>query len=168
VAAGSFRQDLYYRLNVFPIEVPCLRERPDDIPLLLEYFIHRFALRVGKKIRSIPNETIDLFRKYDWPGNIRELQNVVERAVLLCETDSFVLDEKWLKREPRKASIPAPAAALVPTLVEHERELIENALADCRGRISGPAGAASKLGIPRQTLDARISSLGINKHRFKS
>lgn len=171
VAAGSFRQDLYYRLNVFPIEVPALRERGDDIPLLLEYFIHRFARKNGKKIRSISHETIELFRNYDWPGNIRELQNVVERAVLLCETEAFVLDEKWLKREPRKAAVAASAAsgsaALVPTLVEHERELIEKALAECRGRVSGPLGAAAKLGLPRQTLDARIASLGINKHRFK-
>lgn len=171
VAAGSFRQDLYYRLNVFPIEVPALRERGDDIPLLLEYFIHRFARKNGKQDRSISHETIELFRNYDWPGNIRELQNVVERAVLLCETEAFVLDEKWLKREPRKAAVAASAAsgsaALVPTLVEHERELIEQALAECRGRVSGPMGAAAKLGLPRQTLDARIASLGINKHRFK-
>ncbi len=166
VMAGSFRQDLYYRLNVFPIEVPSLRERPDDIPLLLEYFIHRFAQKAGKTIRSVSNETVNLFRGYDWPGNIRELQNVVERGVLLCETETFVLDEKWLKREPHRS--PAPATALVPTLVEHERALIENALAECRGRVSGPAGAAAMLGIPRQTLDARIASLGINKHRFRS
>lgn len=165
VASGSFRHDLYYRLNVFPIEVPSLRERRDDIPLLLEYFIHRFARKAGKKIQRIPNETIDLFRNYDWPGNIRELQNVVERGVLLCETEAFSFDEKWLKREHRKAS--AAGIALVSTLVEHERELIENALTECRGRVSGPSGAAAKLGIPRQTLDARITSLGINKHRFK-
>ena len=166
VASGSFRHDLYYRLNVFPIEVPSLRERTDDIPLLLEYFIHRFAQKAGKKIRRISNQTIELFRNYDWPGNIRELQNVVERGVLLCESEAFVLDEKWLKREPRETSI--TGAALVPTLVEHERQLIENALRDCRGRVSGPSGAAVKLGIPRQTLDARIASLGIDKHRFKS
>jgi formate hydrogenlyase transcriptional activator len=166
VACGSFRQDLYYRLNVFPVDVPSLRERRDDIPLLLEYFIHRFAQKAGKKIRSISNQTVELFRNYDWPGNIRELQNVVERGVLLCETDAFVLDDKWLRPERRKPS--NPATALVPTLVEHERELIENALAECRGRISGPDGAAVKLGIPRQTLDARIASLGINKYRFKS
>jgi formate hydrogenlyase transcriptional activator len=166
VASGGFRRDLYYRLNVFPIEVPSLRERPDDIPLLLEYFIHRFAQKTGKRIRSISNETIDLFRNYHWPGNIRELQNVVERGVLLCETEAFVVDEKWLKPEPRKVS--APVAALAPTLVEHERKLIENALAECSGRVSGPSGAAARLGMPRQTLDARIASLGINKYRFKS
>jgi formate hydrogenlyase transcriptional activator len=166
VASGGFRQDLYYRLNVFPIEVPSLRERPDDIPLLLEYFIHRFARKAGKKIRSVSNETIDLFRNYHWPGNIRELQNVVERGVLLCETEAFVVDEKWLKPEPRNVSL--PVSALVPALVGHERELIENALAECRGRVSGPSGAAARLGIPRQTLDARIASLGINKHSFKS
>jgi formate hydrogenlyase transcriptional activator len=166
VASGGFRKDLYYRLNVFPIEVPSLRERPDDIPLLLDYFIHRFAQKSGKKIRFISNETIELFRKYEWPGNIRELQNVVERGVLLCETDAFVFDEKWLRREPQNPAI--SGMALVPTLVEHERELIESALAECGGRISGPAGAAAKLRIPRQTLDARIASLGINKYRFKS
>ena len=166
VATGSFRQDLFYRLNVFPIEVPSLRERTDDIPLLLEYFIHRFAQKAGKKIRRISTETVELFRNYDWPGNIRELQNVVERAVLLCETDAFVIDEKWLRREPRRTA--SSVAALVPTLAEQERALIENALSESSGRISGPSGAAVKLGIPRQTLDARIASLGINKHRFKT
>jgi formate hydrogenlyase transcriptional activator len=166
IASGHFRQDLYYRLNVFPIELPSLRERSDDIPLLLEYFIHLFARKAGKRIRTIPDETIELFRNYDWPGNIRELQNVIERGVLLCESETFVLDDKWLRREPHRT--PAAGAALVPTLVEHERKLIENALAECRGRVSGPAGAAVRLGIPRQTLDARIASLGIDKHRFRN
>ena len=166
VAAGSFRQELYYRLNVFPIEMPSLRERVDDIPLLLEYFIHRFAQKTGKKIRSISKGTLGLFQDYEWPGNIRELQNVVERGVLLCESETFSVDETWLRREPQR--MPAAVVPLVATLDGQEREMIEVALKACSGRVSGPSGAAARLRIPRQTLDARIASLGINKYRFKS
>jgi formate hydrogenlyase transcriptional activator len=166
VAAGSFRQDLYYRLNVFPIHVPSLRERADDIPLLLEYFIELFARKAGKKILSVSKDTLKLFQSYDWPGNIRELQNVVERGVLLCEDDTFSVDATWLRRESTNTA--RAAVPLAATLVEHERELIETALADSRGRIAGPTGAAAKLGMPRTTLEARIASLGINKHRFRA
>jgi formate hydrogenlyase transcriptional activator len=165
ISAGTFRQDLYYRLNVFPIHVPSLRERAADIPLLLEYFIQRFSQKAGKKILRVSKETIRRFQVYDWPGNIRELQNVVERGILLCEGETFDVDETWLRRQsprPHTATVPLAAA-----LVEHEKELIESALAACRGRVSGPGGAAAKLGIPRQTLDARIASLRINKYRFK-
>jgi formate hydrogenlyase transcriptional activator len=166
VDAGTFRQDLFYRLNVFPIHLPSLRERVDDIPLLVEYFIDRYAKKAGKNFSNITNQTLQLFQAYDWPGNIRELQNVIERAVILCDGEIFSVDEAWLKRASSPVS--EPAAPLVTTLVERERQMIETALAQCQGRVSGANGAARKLGIPRQTLDARIASLGIDKHRFKS
>jgi formate hydrogenlyase transcriptional activator len=165
VAAGTFREDLFYRLNVFPIQIPSLRERVDDIPLLVEYMIERYAKKVGKKIRNIREETLALFQAYDWPGNVRELQNVIERAVVLCDSETFSVDETWLKREGQR---PGPAVPLVGTLVGREKEMIEAALAACHGRIAGPAGAAAKLGIPRQTLESKIKALGIDKHRFKA
>jgi formate hydrogenlyase transcriptional activator len=166
VAAGTFRQDLFYRLNVFPIQMPSLRERMDDIHLLVEYFIERYGKTAGKKFRNINKKTVELFQAYDWPGNVRELQNVIERAVILCDGDTFSIDETWLKRESPQAS--GPTVSFVATLVEREKEIIETALAACRGRIAGPLGAASKLGIPRQTLESKIKSLGIDKQRFKA
>ena len=166
VDAGTFRQDLFYRLNVFPIHLPSLLERSDDIPILVEYLIDRYAKKAGKRFRDVTSETLDLFQAYEWPGNIRELQNVIERAVVLCDGETFSIDDTWLKRESPPVS--GAVAPLVPMLVEHEKETIETALAQCQGRVSGPSGAAHKLGIPRQTLDARIRSLGINKHRFKT
>src|SRR6266571_4079383 len=166
VAASTFRQDLWYRLNVFPIQLPALRERVDDIPLLVEYLIERYATRAGKKIRTINKRTLALFQSYDWPGNIRELQNVIERAVILCESDTFTVEERWLQREAPPRS--GPVVPLVVARAEHERALIEAALSECRGRVSGPAGAAAKLGLPRQTLESKIKALGIDTQRFKS
>ena len=170
VAAGTFREDLFYRLNVFPIQIPSLRERVDDIPLLVEYLIERYAKKAGKRIRNIQRKALDLFQAYDWPGNVRELQNVVERAVLLCEGDTFSVEDAWLKqntrRETRAAGI--PARGLGKLEADQERQLIEAALAASSGRISGPSGAAAKLGIPRQTLESKIVSLGINKSKFQT
>ena len=166
VAAGSFRQDLFYRLNVFPIQIPSLRERVDDIPLLVEYLIERYAKKAGKKIRNIRKQTLELFQAYDWPGNIRELQNVIERAVILCDGEIFSVDETWLKGEQDRKT--GPAVPLAASIAEREREMIEAALVQSRGQVSGPTGAAVKLGIPRQTLDSKIKSLGIDKHRFTS
>ncbi|HEX3704196.1 MAG TPA: sigma 54-interacting transcriptional regulator [Vicinamibacterales bacterium] len=173
VAGGTFRQDLFYRLNVFPIRVPSLRERADDIPLLVEYLIERYATKAGKRIRRISRSTLTLFQAYDWPGNIRELQNVIERAVILCDGDTFSVDETWLTRDSRAAA--GPSISIGTSLPQHqhlqsetERQMIEAALAVTRGRIAGAKGAAAKLGIPRQTLDSKISALGIDKHRFKS
>jgi formate hydrogenlyase transcriptional activator len=166
MAAGTFRQDLFYRLNVFPIQVPSLRERVDDIPLLVTYMIERYAKKAGKKIRHIQKETLKLFQAYDWPGNIRELQNVIERAVVLCDSETFSVDETWLKPEGQRLS--GSVVPLGATLAEHEKEIIEAALADCGGRVSGPTGAAAKLGLPRQTLESKITALGINKNRFKT
>jgi formate hydrogenlyase transcriptional activator len=166
MAAGTFRQDLFYRLNVFPIQVPPLRERIDDIPLLVTYLIERYAKKAGKKIRNIQKETLELFQAYDWPGNIRELQNVIQRAIVLCESETFSVDETWLKRENHRLS--GSVIPLGATLAEHEKDIIEAALADCGGQVSGPTGAAAKLGLPRQTLESKITALGINKHRFKT
>ena len=166
MAAGTFRQDLFYRLNVFPIQIPSLRERVDDIPLLVTYMIERYAKKAGKKIRNIQQETLKLFQAYDWPGNIRELQNVIERAVVLCDSETFSVDETWLKPEGHRLS--GSVVPLGATLAEHEKEIIEAALADCGGQVSGPTGAAAKLGLPRQTLESKITALGINKNRFKT
>jgi formate hydrogenlyase transcriptional activator len=166
VAEGRFRQDLFYRLNVFPIRLPALRERISDISLLVGYLIDRYAKKLGKKIRNIDKKTIELFHAYDWPGNIRELQNVVERAVILSEGETFFVDETWLTHvTPKLAATTAP---LVADLVEHEREILEAALRESEGVVGGPTGAAVKLGIPRQTLESKIRKLGINRHRFKA
>jgi formate hydrogenlyase transcriptional activator len=146
--------------------MPSLRERVDDIPLLVEYLIECYAKKSGKKIRSISKHALKLFQAYDWPGNIRELQNVIERAVVLCDGTTFTVDEAWLKREvPETREIAAP---LTTVLAGREREMIEAALTECRGRVSGAAGAAAKLGVPRTTLESRIASLGINKYLFKT
>jgi len=166
VAEGTFRRDLYYRLNVFPIRLPALRERIDDIPLLVEYLVDRYAKKAGKKIRSISKDTLSLFQNYDWPGNIRELQNVVERAVVLCDGEVFCVDPSWLV--PASPNPTAPTIPLVADLAEREKAMIENALREAEGVISGPVGAAAKLGIPRQTLDFKIRKLGINRHRFRT
>jgi formate hydrogenlyase transcriptional activator len=173
VAAGTFRSDLFYRLNVFPILIPSLRERGEDIPLLAEYFIARYARKVGKTIRGIDKKTLELFQSYEWPGNIREFQNVIERAVVLCEGDTFHVDPSWLIQGSTPAvrgSIPLVAriSERERELAQQERTLIEDALRESRGRISGPSGAATKLGIPRQSLEYKIRSLGINKHAFKT
>jgi formate hydrogenlyase transcriptional activator len=166
VAEGKFRQDLFYRLNVVPIRLPALRERISDISLLVGYLIDRYAKTLGKKIRNIDKKTVELFHAYDWPGNIRELQNVVERAVILSEGETFFVDETWLTHvTPKLAATTAP---LIADLVEHEREILEAALLESGGVVGGPTGAAVKLGIPRQTLDSKIRKLGINRHRFKA
>src|SRR5437870_3403768 len=165
VAEGAFRQDLFYRLNVFPIRIPALRERVDDIPLLVEYLIDRYAQAAGKKIKNIYKGTLELFQDYDWPGNVRELQNVIERAVILSDGETFSVDETWLPPVTPKTA--APSVPLVANLVEREREMIENALRETEGLVSGPTGAATRLGIPRQTLESKIRKLGINRYRFK-
>src|SRR2546426_8230244 len=164
-AEGRFRQDLLYRLNVVPIKMPSLRERKDDTPLLVEYFIDRFGKKAGKKFETIDKQSLGLFKDYSWPGNIRELQNVIERAVILSEGDSISIDEAWLTWE--SPQIRDPGIALHDVLDQQEREMIESALAETRGRVSGPDGAAVKLGIPTKTLDSKIKRLGINKFRFK-
>jgi formate hydrogenlyase transcriptional activator len=165
VAEGKFRQDLLYRLNVVPIEMPSLRERAADIPLLVEYFIDRFGKKSGKKFGTIDEKTLRLFQGYGWPGNVRELQNVIERAVILSDGDIFSVDHTWLKQEP--LHVAGPTVALNGVLLSQEKEMIEAALAESRGRISGPAGAAAKLALPPRTLESKIKRLGVNKFRFK-
>jgi len=166
VAQGKFRQDLLYRLNVVPIQMPPLRERVADIPLLVEYFIDRFGKRAGKKFRTIDKRFLTAFQEYGWPGNVRELQNVIERAVILSEDGKLAVDETWLKREP--AQNPVRPRSLDGALLRQEKEMIEAALTESQGRISGSAGAAAKLGLPARTLDSKIKRLKINKYRFKA
>ena len=169
VASGTFRQDLFYRLNVFPIEMPALRQRKDDILMLVEYFVQRYAKRAGKNFRSIDKRTLEVLQGYDWPGNIRELQNIIERSVILSSSEVFSVDESWLSKESsRPTSLPEAAASLQSKSESHsEREIIETVLAETRGRVSGPSGAAAKLGVPPSTLDHRIKALKINKKQFK-
>jgi len=159
-----FRSDLFYRLNVFPIDVPSLRERPTDIPLLVEYFVHRFAKRAGKKITGIGAATLDVLREYPWPGNIRELQNVIERAVIVSDTNMLTVDERWLVKRRPAAPQTTP---LENDLLAHERARVEAALTESNGRVSGPGGAAARLGMPRSTLESKIRSLKVDKHRFR-
>jgi formate hydrogenlyase transcriptional activator len=166
VAEGKFREDLLYRLNVVPIEMPSLRERAADLPLLVEYFIARFGKKAGKKFRAIDDRTLKLFHEYSWPGNVRELQNVIERAVILSDGDIFSVDETWLKRRPSRGTT-RPAIVPGGMLHSHEKEKIEAALEESHGRISGARGAAVKLGLPARTLDSKIKRLGINQYRFK-
>jgi PAS domain S-box-containing protein len=167
ISAGSFRSDLFYRLHVFPIDIPSLQERREDIPLLVEYFIDRYARKAGKNIRRVSKKTLELLQLYPWPGNIRELQNVIERSIILCETETFSIDENWLPKQPSLTE-PKNQMELPRKLLAQEKEMIEAALKESRGRIFGPTGAAAKLGIPRSTLESKIRSLKINKNRFKA
>jgi len=160
IEAGDFRRDLYYRINVFPLEIPPLRERQEDIRVLVEYFIDRYASKAGKPIRHIARKSMDQLQSYAWPGNIRELQNVIERSVILCDTENFSVDENWLSGTSR---VTRP---LAQEMVSQERELIETALAECKGRVSGDSGAAVRLGMPASTLDSKIRALKIDKRRF--
>ena len=164
VAGGTFRQDLFYRLNVFPITVPPLRKRADDIPLLVEYFIDRYARKAGKTIRRVNKRTLDRLQSYPWPGNVRELQNVIERSLIVCDTDEFTVDESWLSPGP---ALDEPHA-LSSALAAQEKAIIEDALRASRGRVFGPSGAAARLGIARSTLESKIRSLGIDKDSFRS
>jgi formate hydrogenlyase transcriptional activator len=166
IAAGTFRSDLFYRLNVFPIEVPPLRKRKEDIPMLVEYFVKRYAEKAGKQIREIDTNTLELCQSYPWPGNIRELQNIIERSVILASGDTFSIEKAWLAG-PEQARHELPDS-LPDTLQNQEREMIETALAECKGKVAGPEGAAEKLGIPRSTLDSKIRQLKIKKHKFIS
>jgi formate hydrogenlyase transcriptional activator len=167
IAASTFRGDLFYRLNVFPIEIPPLRERREDISILVDYFIDHFARKAGKSFRGINKETLSLLLSYPWPGNIRELQNVVERSVVVCETENFSVDESWLSRQPL-ASGPKSQSGLSQKLAAQEKEMIEAALSESGGQVFGPSGAAAKLGIHRSTLESKIMSLKIDKYRFKT
>jgi DNA-binding NtrC family response regulator len=151
-------------LNVFPIQVPPLRKRTEDIPLLIEYFVKKFAEMMAKRIKQIQKQTLELCQAYSWPGNIRELQNIVERSMILCTGDTFSIDEAWFSIEqPSRTDRSGP---LTQTLQDQEKELIESALADTRGKVAGAKGAAAKLGIPSSTLESKIKQLKINKQKF--
>jgi transcriptional regulator with GAF, ATPase, and Fis domain len=165
IAAGTFRADLFYRLNVFPIDAPPLRHRKEDIPMLVEYFVRRHAVQARKRITKIDKNTLGLCLSYHWPGNIRELQNIVERSVILCNGDTFSVEQAWLSSGAVRRS--ESSAALPDTLQSYEKEIIEKALTDSNGKIAGPNGAAVKLGIPRTTLDARIKQLKIKRHTIR-
>jgi PAS domain S-box-containing protein len=164
VASGTFRQDLFYRLNVFPLEMPSLRDRKQDIPLLVEYFIHRYARKAHKTFRRVNKKTLDRLQSYPWPGNVRELQNVIERSVIVCDTDEFTVDESWLSTGRRVDG----AGALTSKLSAYEKAIIEEALRASGGQVFGPEGAAARLRIPRSTLESRIRALRINKSRFRA
>jgi len=164
IAAGSFRSDLFYRLNVFPIRVPPLRERTDDIPLLVEHFIQHYAKRAGKNISTVTENTLELLKSYSWPGNIRELQNVIERSVIVCQTENLSIDDSCFAQE----DVQHPEAyQSIDEKSSSEKSAIEAALAETKGRVAGPCGAAAKLGIPPSTLESKIRSLQINKSRFR-
>ena len=165
VGEGHFRADLYYRLNVFPIHSPALRQRNDDIPILVDYFISRFATRMGKRINKIDRRTLEAMQRYAWPGNIRELQNVIERGVILADGEVFRLEPGTLPEEG--IAISEPQAAESPATRDDQRTRIETILRETRGRISGPEGAAARLGVPASTLESRIRALKINKHLFR-
>ena len=162
VRSGKFRLDLFYRLNVFPIHVPPLRDRPEDILPLAKHFIERCAAKAAKRITRVEKRTAQLLEEYDWPGNIRELQNVIERGVILCDSDTFSVEEAWLRPEPQNDP------GLRPSLSNQEREMIEAALAHTHGQVAGPHGAAAKLGVPRTTLESKIKSFHIDKNRYRS
>jgi formate hydrogenlyase transcriptional activator len=167
ISAGSFRSDLFYRLHVFPLDIPSLRERREDIPLMVEYFIDRYARKAGKNIKRVSKKTLELIQSYPWPGNIRELQNVIERSVILCETETFSIDESWLPQQPLEKTA-GSQLYLSEKVATQEKEMIEAALRECQGRVFGPLGAAAKLGIARSTLESKIRSLKINKNRFRT
>jgi transcriptional regulator with GAF, ATPase, and Fis domain len=172
IASGKFRSDLFYRLNVFPVELPPLRRRREDIPLLVTYFLNRYARKAGRHFTAVDKKSFDLLQSYPWPGNIRELQNVIERSVIVSETETFSVDESWLSRHPpavEPVSLPGPFQELPSQdkAVIEDKAMIEAALRECGGRVYGPGGAAEKLGMPRTTLESKIKSLKINKNRFK-
>jgi transcriptional regulator with GAF, ATPase, and Fis domain len=164
IAEGEFRADLYYRLNVFPLHMPSLRERRGDIHLLVEYFIHRYSRRLGKRINGVSRRSLELLQSYDWPGNVRELQNIVERAMIVSDSGTLTIDERWLSG--RRSAPPTPSAS-PRTLAANQRETIEGALAEAKGRIAGPFGAAARLGIPASTLESKVRSYRIDKNRYK-
>jgi formate hydrogenlyase transcriptional activator len=166
IADGSFRKDLFYRLNVFPVDLPALRDRGGDIPLLVEYLVARYAQKAGKRIQRIENETMDLFKRYSWPGNVRELQNVIERAVILCDGETFSVDASWFAAERSRS--PARAMTLASDLAAYQKTMIENALRQASGRVSGTDGAAAILGMPRQTLESKLRRLGIKPYHFRT
>jgi transcriptional regulator with GAF, ATPase, and Fis domain len=167
IAAGTFRSDLFYRLNVFPVEMPTLRERREDIPLLVGYFLERYGRKAGKSFQMVTKQSLDLLQSYPWPGNIRELQNVIERSVIVSDAEIFSVDESWLSRQPSTHE-PKNPLDLSQKLAAQEKEIIEAALRESGGRVSGSTGAAARLGMPGTTLESKIKSRRIDKNRFRT
>ena len=172
VAERAFRSDLYYRLNVFPIQIPPLRERREDVPLLVRYFVQKFSRRLNKTVEYVPADAMDALANYGWPGNIRELENLIERAVLLSPGKELRVPLAELKsaRFPRMGTLPRHSLVLVvailcpiTTLEEAERQHILRALRQTEWRIAGPKGAAAILAMKRTTLQARMRKLGIRR-----
>jgi formate hydrogenlyase transcriptional activator len=163
VREGRLRSDLFFRLNVFPIRLPPLRERSEDVPLLVQYYTRHYARRIGKPINRVAPEAMEILQRYTWPGNVRELQNVVERAVILASGD--VLEARDFELPGRRPD--AGRGALLGGVGDEERRRIGAALASSRGRVSGPYGAAKALGVAPSTLESRIQRLGIDKHAFR-
>jgi DNA-binding NtrC family response regulator len=162
---GAFREDLYYRLNVFPIAMPSLRDRREDIPLLVQYFVDRYSRDAGKNVKRVSEKSVEVLQAYSWPGNIRELQNVIERSIILSDAETLTFDETWFSSRP--AGTDGAQEPLPDQLGAQEKAMIESALAETQGRVSGPSGAAAKLRLPPSTLESKIRSLGIDKHRFR-
>jgi formate hydrogenlyase transcriptional activator len=166
ILEGKFRSDLFYRLNVFPLEVPPLRDRREDVSALADFFVERLSGPLGKSITRIDADSLRILKEHSWPGNIRELQNVIERSIITCEGDTLTIDERYFRKDP--IIPPTKIGCLATAIADHERTIIEEALRECRGRVSGPCGAAARLGVPASTLDSKILFLKIDKHRFKS
>jgi formate hydrogenlyase transcriptional activator len=162
VESREFRRDLYYRLNVFPIHVPPLRERREDIPLLVRYFVQRFARRMNKRIDSIPAETMNALLDWEWPGNVRELENFIERSVILTRSNTLLVPVSELK-----LTTDSPAKRDL-TLISAEREHILKILRDTGGVISGTRGAAARLGLKRTTLQSKMQKLGIRRQEYQN
>jgi len=157
----QFRSDLYYRLNVFPVRVPLLRDRPEDIPLLVEHFVQRFAGRMNRAITSVPKKTMETLMHWDWPGNIRELENFIERSVILTQGSVLAAPISELAVLPRRDGAGE-------SLKAKEREHILRALQQTRGQLSGPRGAATRLGLPRSTLQWKLKQLGIDPGQYRN
>jgi transcriptional regulator with GAF, ATPase, and Fis domain len=166
VARHEFRADLFYRLNVVPIAMPALRDRRDDIPLLVEYFVERFSRKLGKRVRGVSRKSMDLLLSYSWHGNVRELQNVIERAITLAENETLTIDARWLARPILRAG--RTDEGFAERRIAQEKSMIETALTGTLGRVSGRHGAAARLGMPASTLESKIRSLDIDKDQFRS
>ena len=159
IETGKFREDLFYRLNVFPITIPPLRNRKEDIPLLVQYFVNIYASKIGKNITNVTKNTLETLQDYNWPGNVRELENVIERAVIISPSDKLIIGNWFLKNN----NINNPIE--IPTLAESERKIILQALIKTNWRVSGNKGAAKILGLKPTTLDHRIKKLGIKQNK---
>jgi formate hydrogenlyase transcriptional activator len=165
VEQGRFRLDLYYRLRVFPVHLPPLRERREDIPTLVEHFLRRLTSRLGRTFSGVDPVSMEQLRTYSWPGNIRQLQNVVEHSAILCDDPVLKISaELIVERQPGQVT----SSRLEATLNKSEQHLIEKALEETEGRVAGPSGAATRLGVPASTLESKIKRYKIDKFRYRA